>query len=167
MFKRRQFLILGSLLGLSPYLKGKETSTFEKEFIEVRTTIESVQNHMFPEGSKLPSAASMNATQFLYETVEHKSFDRDIRAFVLEGAKELMDREKNGFVSMSIENKEKALRAFEETSYGSNWLARIMTITMEGILSDPIYGSNANKKGWKAIGSEAGFPRPKTRYLES
>ncbi len=95
---------------------------------------------MFPEDSKLPSAASMHVTQFVFETITHKSYDRDIRAFVIEGAKELKKREKGQFVSMSEKEKENALRAYEETNYGSNWLSRILTLTMEGLFCDPIYG---------------------------
>ena len=138
---------------------------YEKAFQEVRPTIAAVQEHMFPTGSKLPSAKAMNVTQFLFETITHKSFDKDIRAFVLEGAQELLSREKGGFTSMSHAEKEKALRAYEETNYGSSWLSRIMTLTMEGMFSDPIYGSNVNEAGWKALSAYGGFPRPKTRYI--
>ena len=42
-----------------------------------------------------------------------------------------------------------------------------MTITMEGMFSDPVYGSNIKEDGWKALGAYGGFPRPKTKYLES
>ena len=42
-----------------------------------------------------------------------------------------------------------------------------MTITMEGMFSDPIYGSNIKESGWKALGAYGGFPRPKTKYLGS
>jgi hypothetical protein len=163
--KRRKFLILGSLFGLSPYVQAKEISDFEKTFKSLEPTLSAVQAHMFPEGSKLPSAKSMNVTQFLFETMMHKSFDRDIKAFVLEGAKELEEREKGAFVSLSEEEKEKALRAYEETEYGSSWLSRMMSITMEGLFSDPIYGSNIQKEGWKSISSYGGFPRPKERYI--
>jgi hypothetical protein len=166
MIKRRQFLILGSLLGLSPYIQAKEMSAFEKAFKKLEPTLSTVQEHLFPEGSKLPSAKSMNVTQFLFETMMHKSFDKDIKAFVLEGANELEKREKGRFVSMSYEEREKALRAYEETSYGRNWLSRIMTLSMEGMFSDPIYGSNIKEAGWKALSSYGGFPRPKTRYME-
>ena len=166
MIKRRKFLILGSLLGLSSYVQGKETSTFEKEFKAIEATLFAVQQHLFPEGSKLPSAASMNVTQFVFETITHKSYDRDIKAFVLEGAKELNKREKGRFVSMNAEEKEKALRAYEETNYGSNWLSRILTLTMEGIFSDPIYGSNIKEAGWKSLGAYGGFPRPKAKYMD-
>ena len=167
MVKRRQFLILGSILGLSPYIQAKEINAFAKEFQQVKSTIEAVQRHMFPTDSKLPSAMAMNTIQFLFETITHKSFDRDIKAFVLEGAKELESREKREFVSMTEKEKEKVLRAYEETNYGSSWLSRIMTLTMEGLFSDPIYGSNIKEAGWKSLNAFGGFPRPKTRYLES
>jgi hypothetical protein len=164
--KRRRFLILGSAFGLTPYMDAKEISDFEKTFKRVEKTLSAVQEHLFPEGSKIPSAKSMNATQFLFETMMHKSFDKDIKAFVIEGAKELEERVKGRFASMTEHEKEKALRAYEETNYGRNWLSRIMTLTMEGLFSDPIYGSNIKEAGWQAISSYGGFPRPKTRYIE-
>jgi len=163
--KRRNFLILGSVLGLSPYIEAKEISAFERSFKKVEPTISAVQEHMFPKGSKIPSASSMNVTQFLLETITHKSYDKDIRAFVLEGAEELIKREKGQFISMDSKEKEDALRAYEETRYGSNWLSRMMTITMEGMFSDPIYGSNVKESGWKALGSYGGMPRPASRYI--
>lgn len=165
MLKRRTFLMLGSLLGLSPYVHAKTVSAFEKEFVSVEATLAAVQAHMFPKDSLLPDAQSMHMTQFLFESISHPSYDRDIKAFVVEGAKELEAREKGKFVSLPEEEKEKALRAYEETSYGSNWLSRIMTLSMEALFSDPIYGSNINEAGWKAVGNEGGFPRPKVKYL--
>jgi len=165
--KRRSFLKLGSLLSLSPYLKAESVTSFDKEFKAVEATISAVQQHMFPPKSKLPSAKDMHVTQFLFETITHKSFDRDIKSFVLEGAQELVSREKGRFISMTSVDKEKALRAYEETNYGSSWLERIMTLTMEGMFSDPIYGSNVKEEGWKAVGAYGGYPRPKTKYLES
>ena len=164
--KRRNFLLLGSIMGVSPYLYAKPVSAFENSFKKVEATIGAVQEHMFPEGSKIPSAKSMNTLQFLFDTVEHQSYDKDIRAFVIEGAQELIDREKGKFISMTSQEKEKALRAYEETSYGSNWLSRILTLTMEGLLGDPIYGSNVKEAGWSALNSYGGVPRPKTRYVE-
>jgi len=39
-------------------------------------------------------------------------------------------------------------------------------LTMEGMFADPIYGSNTNELGWKALGAFGGQPRPKKRYLD-
>ena len=163
--KRRNFLVLGSLLGLSPYIEAKVSSPFALSFKKVEATIAAVQAHMFPENAKLPSATQMHTIHFLFETVNHKSYDKDIRAFVIDGAEELMNREKGKFIQMTEAEKEKALRAYEETGYGSNWLSRIMTLTMEGLFSDPIYGSNVHEAGWKALGAYGGLPRAAKRYV--
>ena len=164
--QRRNFLIFGSIFGLTSVLKAKISNQFIHNFKEVETTIAAVQEHMFPENSKLPSAKAMHATQFLFETISHKSYDKDIRSFVIEGAKELQRREKGKFSSLSEEEKEKALRTYEESYYGSNWLSRIMILTIEGIFGDPIYGSNIKESGWQALHSFGGQPRPKSRYIE-
>ena len=164
--KRRQFLIFGSLLGLSPYISAKELSKFEKDFKKVESTIAAVQEQMFPHGSQLPSAKEMHVTVFLFETLAHKSFDKDIRTFVIEGAEEFILRTKGRFPMLIEAEKEKAMRAYEETNYGSSWLSRIMTLTMEGLFCDPIYGSNIQEAGWKALRSFGGQPRPSVKYLE-
>jgi len=163
--KRRNFLILGSLVGLSPYAESKTVLLHKKTIKEVEKTIQAVQEHLFPIKNKIPSAQAMNATQYLFEAIAHESYDKDIRAFVIEGAKELELREKNQFISFSYQKKEEALRSYEKTNYGSNWIGRIMTLTMEGMFGDPIYGSNIKESGWKALHSYGGQPRPKTRYI--
>jgi len=164
--KRRDFLIFGSLVGVSSAMKALPSDTIDKDFTEVEALISAVQEHMFPEGSKLPSAREMHATKFLYETISHKSYDKETRAFVIEGAKKLYHREKGKFITMCTEEKENALRTYEESSYGRNWLACIMTLTMEGMFGDPIYGSNIKESGWKAVDTFGGNPRPKSRYIE-
>jgi len=165
--KRRKFLILSSILGLSSSLLGKNKNVvFSKSLKSVEKTIKFVQQHLFPEGSQIPSARSMNVTQFLLETITHPSYDKDIRVFVIEGAEELEGREEGKFTTLSEKEKERALRAYEETHYGSNWISRIITLTMEGMFSDPIYGSNVKEAGWKALGSYGGLPRPTTRYIK-
>jgi len=163
--KRRDFLIIGSALGLSSYLKAEIDTGFNKEFKEVEKTIAAVQEHMFPEGSKLPSAKKMNTISFLFQTISHPAYDKDIRTFVIKGAQELMRREKGKFTHYSEERKESALREYEKTNYGKNWLSRIMTLTMEAIFSDPVYGSNIKEEGWKSVQSFGGLPRPKMRYI--
>jgi hypothetical protein len=108
----------------------------------------------------------MHTIDFTEETIFHPTYDRDIRAFVIEGAQRLMKRENGKFLSYTAEQKEKALRAYEQTNHGRNWLSRIMILTMEAIFSDPVYGSNRNEAGWKSVESFGGKPRPKTRYIE-
>jgi hypothetical protein len=165
MMQRRKFLVLSSLLSVSPYIEAKQFTAFEKEFKEVEAIIFAVQKHMFPNKNKLPSAKRMKVNDFLLDTMLHKSFDKDIRVFVLEGAQTFDKREKGLFLSMTTVEKEKSLRAYENTSYGSAWLSRIMTLTMEGLFSDPIYGANIKEAGWKSLESYGGVPKPTKKYL--
>ena len=163
--KRRNFLILGSALGLFTYFKLKKSDDFSVAFKKVESTIMAVQEHMFPQNSKLPSAKLMNVNQFLFETMSHKSFDKDIKAFVLEGAKELEKSIDRDFSGLAFEEKESVLRAYEETTYGSAWLSQIMTLTMEAFFCDPIYGANTKEQNWAILGAYVGLPRPQKRYM--
>jgi len=161
---RRKFLIASTIFGLSSYLKAKELYPFKKSFSKINPIIIAVQKHMFPEQSLSPSV--IHANRFLLETITQKNYDKDIRIFIFEGAKELIHKEK-AFLSLPHKEKENALRAYENTEYGSAWLSRIMILTLEGLLSDPIYGANLKESGWKALDSFGGYPRPKSRYLEN
>jgi len=162
---RRTLLLFTSLLGISSATDVASRPVPRKNKRAVEKTIEAVQEHLFPKGSSIPSAKEMYANTFLFETIGHKSYDKDIRVFVIEGAEELERREKGRFATLSTKEKEKALREYEETDYGSSWLSRIMTLTMEGIFCDPIYGSNVKEAGWEALGSFGGQPRPTSRYI--
>ncbi len=165
--KRRNFLLVSSIFGLSSYLMGKDKKVrIDKSLKDVEKIIEEVQKHFFPENSQMPSAKSMHTIQFLQETISHKTYDRDIYIFIIEGAKKLQSREKGKFIYYSSEDKEIALRKYEKTLYGSRWLSRIMLLTMEAIFSDPIYGSNIDENGWKALKVQGGRPRPTTRYIK-
>lgn len=165
--KRRDFIVTSSLLGLVSMLDAKCSKVpLSKPLHKIEKTIALVQEHLFPQGSKIPSAQVMNVTQFLIETITHETYDRDIRLFVIEGAEELERREKGRFGFYLSKEREKALRRYEETSYGRSWLTRIMTLTMEGIFGDPVYGSNLHESGWKALDTYGGLPRPKGRYID-
>jgi gluconate 2-dehydrogenase gamma chain len=163
---RRGFLGVSTAIGLSVSMKAESVNPKQKEIEKVLPVITAVQAHMFPEGSKLPSAKEMKMNTFLVDTIFHPSYDKDIRAFVINGAEDLDKRTKGKFIQMDSLAKEEALRSYEETNYGSNWLSRIMTLSMEALFSDPIYGSNIKEAGWKAVDSYGGEPRPKQRYIE-
>ena len=164
--KRRNFLQFTTVLASSKLLNAQDILSFENEFLEVSDVIESVQEHMFPKGNLMPSAKEMNTVQFLFETMAHKSFNVKVRRFILEGARWFNELEKGEFLYMTHRDKEYALRRFEKRAYGKSWLSYIMTLTLEAMLSDPIYGSNINEVAWLSLGVSGGYPRPKEKYLE-
>jgi len=164
MTTRRTFLSASAVGGLS-LVSAKEESRQRELPQELYNILQKVQNHLFPKGTLLPSASLFGATDFLQETLYHSSYDRDIRNFVLRGAKELRDTHKGELLNYNEEQMEKALRDFEETKMGSNWLSRVMILSIEALLSDPIYGGNFQELGWKALETTGGSPRPTSRYV--
>lgn len=163
--KRRFFLTLLGASGATLLLSSPQKA---RGYLSADTLalIHAVQQHMFPEGTTMPSAKSFNATEFLNETVSHSSFDKDIRKFIIDGSEKLQKREESRFLHYSSRERERALRSYEETPFGSGWLDRIMLLSLEGLLSDPIYGGNSKQSGWRALATRGGEPRPTSRYIE-
>jgi gluconate 2-dehydrogenase gamma chain len=162
---RRSFLSVCSIEGTSLLFASSKQNTnilSNEQFL----TIQTVQQHMFPDNNLIPSAKTFRATKFLIETISHHTFDRDIRKIVIDGATELQNRENNKFLTYNSHKIEKALRSYEESSYGSNWLNQIMILSLEALMSDPIYGGNYNQLGWDSLKTKGGTPRPKKRYIE-
>lgn len=163
---RRYFLNLCGVSSTSLLLASKSVSTIAALDKEVVSTLKVVQGHMFPPNNTIPSADTFRATDFLLETVVHPSYDRDFRELIITGAKKLQQREKGKLLDYDSDALEKALRSYEESSLGGRWLDRVMIVSLEALLSDPIYGGNHLESGWNALKTKGGDPRPKERYIE-
>lgn len=153
--KRREFITLGLLLLTTPIFAKSSISSWE--------IIKSTLEHLFPKYKQHYGAKELDIYNFLDLTVNSKYFSKDDFDFLISGTKEL-HRLDNNFLNLSIQNKEKILRNFENTKLGKNWLKVVMNYAIEGMLSDPIYGGNKNQLGWSALKHTAGFPRPRTKY---
>ena len=146
-------------------LNAKNMDINKQEFQKVHATIAAVQLHMFPKDSVLPTSERICMMDFLYHSIFEKHYDKEIRDFVIEGAKILENHSEQKFVNLTNSEKEKILRNYEKSNYGSIWLKRIMTLSIEALFSDPIYRGNIKELGWKSIDTYAGYPRPKLRYI--
>jgi len=162
---RRHFLILGSVSTLLPALPPSHSTSQKLAFSRVRETIFAVQKHMFPLHTPLPSAQEVNTIAFLEETIFHPSYDKDIRAFVIRGAHTLHQKEKGRFHTYTTAKKEQVLRRYEESEEGRMWLSRIMILSLEALLSAPVYGCNPAKAAWHALQRNGGIPEPTKKYI--
>ncbi len=169
--KRRRFLACAGIYAALPLMAKSGTPNTDtplyRRFIAVRDLVAAVQAHLLPEETLLPSARSVGAIDFLEEAIFHPSYDKDIRRFVVEGAETLDKRTDGKFLRFTAKQKETALRTYEEESYGADWLSRIMTLTLEGMLGAPVYGANPKGIAWRALQTRGGEPQPEARYLEN
>ena len=77
---------------------------------------------------------------------------------------------RGSFTALAPEKQDRALLMLQRAKrfggrYDGKQLMRVLvTLTIEGFLSDPIYGGNRGGVGWKLIGFRPQAPRPRAPY---
>lgn len=153
--QRRTFLLFS--------LFSSYSLTFAKENENELEVLKVVFDHIFPNTKKYNGAKKFGAFEYLIINSKHKSFDKSDMRFILNGMKEILKLDPN-FIRSSKMKKEKILRKFEQTKFGENLLSLLMYYGFEAMLSDPIYGGNKNKSGWKNINHTPPTPMAKVKY---
>jgi len=128
--------------------------------------IESVQQTLFPENLKAPSASQFMATNYLLIVSSHSSFVKSDLKFLKYGANLLLEYE-NNFLTIMPKERDKRLRDFvNSSSKAENWVSLLLYYTLEALLSDPIYGGNKSELGWRWLNHNTGQPRPQKPFAK-
>jgi gluconate 2-dehydrogenase gamma chain len=152
-------LVSGTALVLLP--QGAKSSIK----IEPFKIIASVQNILFPQNCNAPSASGFGAVNYLINVSSHPSFVKDDLLFLYRGARELIEYESK-FLDISYKEQSNTIDRFSKTKIGRNWLSILLYYTIEALLSDPIYGGNRDRVGWRWLNHHAGVPQPKKPFGE-
>lgn len=156
--RRRSFLLLSIITFITKsFAFGKNNNPYK--------ALNSTLEHLFPQTHRFNGASSLKSFDFFTFIFKHPTFDKEDLEFILDGANELFKREEN-FTSLSKEKKEIALREFEKTTFGQNWLSMILYYGLESILGDPIYKGNKNMNGWKNFNHTTPVPTAKKPFGE-
>lgn len=127
--------------------------------------LDAVQNHLFPSEPDAPGASEINALDYLRFVVADTRLDAEEREFILRGSgwlEDLTRRETGqGFLQLNVTEREQMLRKIAASAAGENWLATLQLYLCEALLADPVYGGNPGGIGWKWLGHNPGFPRPR------
>jgi len=168
---RRKFLrgalLAGAMtqIGLFPSCSTKLKEGNDLLTAEQATILNDVLNIFFPNDGNGPDAEDINAFGYvmwvLHDTLNRKIEDN---AYILVGlnwadetAQEIYF---SPFVELSQEQKEALVGKFTELDWGKNWSSMIITLILEALVLDPIYGGNKNEAGWNWLNHTPGFPRP-------
>ena len=114
----------------------------------------------------LPGAVEAGVPEYLDHWLAHRSF-RLVRKYMAHGARHLdaAARKEHGksFVGCTGEQQDAILKTFSEGDFkagkfdGTVFFRQLMELTLEGYLSDPKYGGNRNRAGWRLIGIPDGL----------
>ncbi len=127
-------------------------------------TLDAVQRYLFPSEVHAPGAAEINAASYLYFVLSDPYIDPDARALIPAGLIAFEQRVQQDFrrpfVGLDVAERETALRAYEKTPQGREWITNILGYIFEALLTDPVYGGNPKGNGWQWLGHRPGFPQP-------
>jgi gluconate 2-dehydrogenase gamma chain len=146
----------------------QSTTPAKFEFLtpEQATEIESVAAQIIPTDDS-PGAREARVIFFIDRALT--TFDKDKQPVYVKGLKELQARQKKmfkksaKFSDLDSEQQIKVLKAFEKNQF----FELVRAHTVMGFLSDPSYGGNHDKVGWKLIGFKDDFYfRPPFGYYD-
>jgi len=114
----------------------------------------------------LPGAVEAGVPEYFDHWLPHRSFHLVLR-YMAHGARHLdgAARKEHGkpFAGCTGAQQDAILKAFADGGFkagkfdGSVFFRQLMELTLEGYLSDPKYGGNRNRAGWRLIGIPDGL----------
>lgn len=160
--KRRKFILLSCLSPLFLSATQKNQLFVDERYVVISYILDII----FVKTSTMPSAREFKAIQYLISNINHKTFLKQDKDLLLQGAVDF----KNSFPDFFKLNDVKKLDFLQEiqrnNSYAQSWLSKIVYYGLEAMLSDPLYNGNSKKVGWHSINHNIGYPRPRKKYGE-
>lgn len=158
--KRREFIASTALIGLGTALNSKD---IEQINIKSWIVLDEVLYILFPKTEKMPSSKEFDAIRYFKEVTSHSSFDKDDKELLLQGALDF-DGSFPEFLSSHKSTQEEFVKRAMQSSYGYDWISKVIHYGLEAMLSDPIYGGNKDEISWKSLNHQTGRPQPKQKY---
>jgi gluconate 2-dehydrogenase gamma chain len=139
---------------------------------EQSTVLKSILLIIFPSDGNGPSADDLNTFGYvMWSLADTFKFQED-KDYIIEGLDWASEKSQelyfDKYSNLDQEQKEALVKQFVDLKWGKNWMSVMVTLTMESVLLDPLYGGNVDEQGWNWLEHKPGLPRPteKTR-LES
>ncbi len=126
--------------------------------------LHTVLNHLFPPTEQSPGIEQLNTIHHINVYLSDPLIDPDEQKYIINGTGWLDETSheifKTGFLSLNHSQQVKILKNILKTSWGESWLSRLLTLTFESLLLDPLYQVNINEAGWQWLHHIPGKPRP-------
>lgn len=172
---RRFFLktiIAGGIALQIPFVFSCNTDSLESVSIEIDNKtyeidlqiLRIILDILFPETSFAPSATQLKSDIYYIWVLKDKRLEVRNRKFLADKFLKFQQfcKEKYGkkFSSLDYDTQTEVINLVKSTNWGESYLSRVMTIILESMFANPVYGSNPEKIGWKWIKYKGGFPEP-------
>lgn len=171
---RRHFVkglfVAGALVQI-PFLSsclGDEVSTENLPFgtlnSKQQSLIKAVQSILFPDDGNGPSAADVNALNYLQWVISDAAMDPGEVEFIVDGISWFEERceeeTSDSFLDLNLKEQDAFLALATEDNNLERWLSVLLTLIFEALFCDPQYGGNPSEQTWKWLNHNPGLPRP-------
>lgn len=167
--------VISGALSQFSFLQSCETEneiTVGNEFMNEKqmSVLKSVLNILFPDDGNGPSIQSLNTINYILWVLRDSGASQKNKNYLIEGVdwadETALEKSGRNYLDLDQSERERAIKYYTETAYGKEWCSIMLTLILESLVLDPIYGGNSNEAGWKWLEITPGFPRAdeKTRY---
>ncbi len=124
-------------------------------------------NLIFPPTENSPNIEQINVEFHINNYLTDPLIDPDEQTFLIHGIQWLDESAHEDFSKSYLDlNQSQQIKQIEHilnTSWGESWLSKLLTLTFEALLLDPLYRVNTNEIGWQWLHHQPGSPRPKPK----
>ncbi len=120
---------------------------------------------LFPPYKQTPLIEDLNTVQHILFYLSDPNIDPDEQKFVIDGINWLnetaQENQQKNFTALDKNSQQKIISQIKQENWGEAWLSKLLTLTFESLLLDPLYHVNIDETGWKWLHHHPGLPRPK------
>jgi len=126
--------------------------------------LKSILLKLFPNDGNGPSAEDLHSYEYILWVLQDPGANAENNSYVIEGidwaneaSQELFHTKYN---DLDSNQQDRFIAGFIEIDYGKDWCSILITLILESLLLDPVYGGNPDGIGWKWLNHTPGFPGP-------
>jgi gluconate 2-dehydrogenase gamma chain len=145
----------------------------EDNFYTINTTLfKEIVDILFPKTIFSPSASDFKADIYYLWVLNDSNINVVKRQSLVKNIEKIdgycKEYYKKSFLELNKFQKKEAIKKISMEVWGENYLSRLMTLIIEAMFANSIYGSNPENIGRNWLNFKGGYPQPtaKNRYPE-
>ncbi len=121
-------------------------------------------NFLWPDDKYGPSIKETKTYEYLIWMLSDKNIDPEENQYIINGLNWVDETSTEDyqihFEKLPKRKMYKLLSKISNLEWGESWLSKMLSIVLEAMFADPVYGSNPNGIVWKWFDHNPGQPRP-------
>jgi len=134
--------------------------------------IKTLMEFLYPDDDFGPDLEKVKTFDYFVWTISDKYIDPEENKYLLDGIQWIdetsVEEYNKHFEKLGANEKFNLLKFISKKEWGENYFSKVLTVIIESLFADPIYGSNPKGIVWEWFNHNPGQPRPdeKNKYKD-